>query len=143
MSIGQRISELRVKHGMTQYELAKVMEVSRQAVSKWESDQSTPNPVKLIQLADVLDTDLEYLSTGRVVSKPLPVVINKVETIEKIVEKPVIHTVEKVIEKPVIKYVEKPVLKKVYRNHYIRNPLEFAVFGVICLIIGFLAGLIF
>lgn len=143
MSIGQRISELRVKHGMTQYELAKVMEVSRQAVSKWESDQSTPNPVKLIQLADVLDTDLEYLSTGRVVSKPLPVVINKVETIEKIVEKPVMHTVEKVIEKPVIKYVEKPVLKKVYRNHYIRNPLEFAVFGVICLIIGFLAGLIF
>lgn len=143
MSIGQRISELRIKHGMTQYELAKVMEVSRQAVSKWESDQSTPNPVKLIQLADVLDTDLEYLSTGRVVSKPLPVVINKVETIEKIVEKPVIHTVEKVIEKPVIKYVEKPVLKKVYRNHYIRNPLEFAVFGVICLIIGFLAGLIF
>ena len=143
MSIGQRISELRVKHGMTQYDLAKVMEVSRQAVSKWESDQSTPNPVKLIQLADVLDTDLEYLSTGRVVSKPLPVVINKVETIEKIVEKPVIHTVEKVIEKPVIKYVEKPVLKKVYRNHYIRNPLEFAVFGVICLIIGFLAGLIF
>lgn len=143
MSIGQRISELRIKHGMTQYELAKVMEVSRQAVSKWESDQSTPNPVKLIQLADVLDTDLEYLSTGRVVSKPLPVVINKVETIEKIVEKPVMHTVEKVIEKPVIKYVEKPVLKKVYRNHYIRNPLEFAVFGVICLIIGFLAGLIF
>ena len=143
MSIGQRISELRVKHGMTQYELAKVMEVSRQAVSKWEADQSTPNPVKLIQLADVLDTDLEYLSTGRVVSKPLPVVINKVETNEKIVEKPVIHTVEKVIEKPVIKYVEKPVLKKVYRNHYIRNPLEFAVFGVICLIIGFLAGLIF
>ena len=65
------------------------------------------------------------------------------KTIEKIVEKPVIHTVEKVIEKPVIKYVEKPVLKKVYRNHYIRNPLEFAVFGVICLIIGFLAGLIF
>ena len=143
MSIGQRISELRVKHEMTQYDLAKVMEVSRQAVSKWESDQSTPNPVKLIQLADVLDTDLEYLSTGRVVSKPLPVVINKVETIEKIVEKPVMHTVEKVIEKPVIKYVEKPVLKKVYRNHYIRNPLEFAVFGVICLIIGFLAGLIF
>ena len=143
MSIGQRISELRVKHGMTQYELAKVMEVSRQAVSKWESDQSTPNPVKLIQLADVLDTDLEYLSTGRVVSKPLPVVINNVVTIEEIVEKPVIHTVEKVIEKPVIKYVEKPVLKKVYRNHYIRNPLEFAVFGVICLIIGFLAGLIF
>lgn len=50
---------------LSQGQLAQAMEVSRQAVSKWENDLSTPDPLKLIKLADVLDTDVEYLSTGR------------------------------------------------------------------------------
>lgn len=133
---------------MTQNQLAKAMEVSRQAVSKWETDQSVPDPMKMIHLAEILDTDIEYLTTGRrnFARRP-PVVINTVETVEKVVEKPVVQvvekTVEKIVEKPVVQYVEKPVIKKVLRKQYIRNPIEFAVCGGISFVIGLIIGLIF
>ena len=147
MSIGERIMELRTACGMTQNQLAKAMEVSRQAVSKWETDQSVPDPMKMIHLAEILDTDIEFLTTGRrnFARRP-PVVINTVETVEKVVEKPVVQvvekTVEKIIEKPVVQYVEKPVIKKVLRKQYIRNPIEFAVCGGISFVIGLVIGLI-
>lgn len=147
MSLGERITELRTACGMSQNQLAKAMEVSRQAVSKWETGQSVPDPVKMIHLAEVLETDIEYLSTGRRnFGRRPPVVINSVETVEKVVEKPVVRVVEtvveKIVEKPVVEYVEKPVIKKVYRKQYIRNPLEFAVCGGICFLIGILVGIL-
>lgn len=147
MSLGERITELRTAAGFTQNQLAKAMEVSRQAVSKWETGQSVPDPVKMIHLAEVLETDIEYLSTGRRnYGRRPPVVINTVETVEKVVEKPVIQVaetvVEKIVEKPVTEYIEKPVIKKVYRKQYIRNPAEFAVCGGICFLIGLLIGII-
>lgn len=98
MSVGERIIELRKKQNMSQAELARVMDVSRQAVSKWENGQTSPDTVKLIQLADVLNTEVEFLATGRTPAyEHPPIVVNMVKTEEKIVE------VEKIIEKPVIK----------------------------------------
>lgn len=148
MSIGQRITELRKLHGFSQNQLAKAMEVSRQAVSKWENDQTAPDSLNLIRLAEVLDTDIEYLSTGRrnFTRRP-PVVINSVETVEKIIEKPVIQVVEtvveKIVEKPIVEYIEKPVTKKIYRKIYVRNPIEFIFCAAVFLVIGILIGLIF
>ena len=146
MSLGERIMELRAASGMSQKQLAVQMEVSRQAVSKWETDQSCPDPIKMIRLAEVLDTDIEYLSTGRRnFGRRPPVVINTVETVEKVVEKPVIQVketvVEKIVEKPVVEYVEKPVIKKVYRKQLVRNPVEFIICGSICFLIGLLVGI--
>lgn len=146
MSLGERIIELRELCGMSQNQLAKAMEVSRQAVSKWETGQSAPDSLKMIRLAEVLETDVEYLTTGRRnFGRRPPVVINTVETVEKVVEKPVVQTVETIVEKiveiPVVEYVEKTVIKKVYRKQFIRNPVEFAVCGSICFLIGLLAGL--
>ena len=145
MSLGDRIAELRTIAGMSQLELSRQMEVSRQAVSKWESDQSSPDASNLIRLAEVLDTDIEYLTTGRrTYGRRPPVVIKTTETVEKVVEKPVIQVVEKVVEKivekPVVQTVEKPVIKKVYRTKYVRNPLEIAVIGAICFVIGVIVG---
>ena len=148
MSLGQRITELRTEQNLSQNQLAKLMEVSRQAVSKWETDQSAPDSIKMIHLAEVLDTDIEYLTTGRrnFARRP-PVVINTVETVEKIVEKPVVQVVEKVIEVEKIVetpvYIEKPVIKKVYRKQIVRNPLEFVVCGGACFVAGLLIGLFF
>ena len=146
MSLGERITELRTQCGLSQYQLAKQMDVSRQAVSKWETDQSAPDAIKLIHLADILDTDIEYLTTGRRnFGRRPPVVVKTVETIEKIVEKPVVQVVEtvveKVVEKPIVEYVEKPVIKKVYRTKFVRNPLEYLIFGIICFVLGFIIGL--
>lgn len=147
MSLGERITELRTACGLSQNQLAKSMEVSRQAVSKWETDQSAPESIKLIRLAEILETDVEYLTTGRRnFGRRPPVVINTVETIEKVVEKPVVQVVEtvveKIVEKPVVEYVERPVVKKVYRKQYVRNPLEFAVCGGICFLVGILVGIL-
>ena len=146
MSLGERITELRSACGLSQNQLAKAMEVSRQAVSKWETGQSVPDPMKMIHLAEVLETDIEYLTTGRrYFGRRPPVVINTVETVEKVVEKPVVQVVEKivekVVEKPVVEYVEKPVIKKIYRKQYVRNPVDFLVCGGICFLIGLLVGI--
>jgi len=147
MSLGERITELRTACGMSQNQLAKAMEVSRQAVSKWETGQSAPDSMNLIRLAEVLETDVEYLTTGRrSYARRPPVVINTVETVEKVVEKPVVQVVEKVVERivevPVVEYVEKPVIKKVYHKQIVRNPLEFAAVGLVCFIIGVIIGLL-
>ena len=137
MTIGERITTLRKERNLSQIQLAKMLDVTRQAVSKWENDQTAPDTIKLIQLADVLDTDVEYLATGNHSTiKAQPECI----TVEKIVEKPVV--VEKVVEveRIVETVVEKPVVRKVFRNRYVRNPLEYILIGAICFVLGFLVG---
>lgn len=129
MSIGERIADLRKQRNLSQGDLAKAVSVSRQAVSKWENDQTSPDTIRLIQLADILDTEVEYLATGRTpVYEQAPIVLNMVKTEEKIVE------VEKIVEKPVI--------KRITRIKYARNPLEYAVIGVLCFVGGLILGLL-
>lgn len=146
MSIGERITSLRKERSISQAQLAKLLDVTRQAVSKWENDLTAPDTIKLIQLADVLDTDVEYLATGnhQIAAKPEVVTIEKpVEVIvERVIEKPV--PVEKIVEVPRIveSVVEKPVIKKVFRAKYVRNPVEFLIFGVICFVAGILIGML-
>lgn len=145
MSVGERITRLRNERSISQSQLARAMDVSRQAVSKWENGRSTPEPLKLIQLAELLDTDVEYLTTGRVTvpSRP-PIVLKSVETVEKVVEKPVVQIVEKIVESrvevPVVQYVDRPVVKHVVRTRYLRNPFEYALVGIGCFLLGLLVG---
>ena len=147
MSIGERIAQLRKEAGLSQLQLAELMEVSRQAVSKWETGQMIPDTQKLIHLAEVLDTDVEYLATGRkTFGRRPPVVIKTTEVVEKVVEKPVIQVVEKnvetIVEKPVVQYVEKPVVKKVFRTKYRRNVPELVIIGVAGFLLGLLVGIL-
>lgn len=146
MSIGERIIELRKMQNLSQGQLASSLSVTRQAVSKWENDLAVPDALNMIQLADVLDTDIEYLSTGRrnFARRP-PVVLNEVKIVEKVVEKPVeiIKTVEKVVEVPVVQYVDKPIIKRIYRTKYSRNPFEFAIVSLIAFLFGMIIGFLF
>lgn len=145
MSIGERITSLRKADNLSQGQLASLLGVSRQAVSKWENDQATPDTLKLIQLADVLKTDVEYLATGRATEPKIEQVIVKVpeiqeKIIEKTVEKPVVRYVEKPVIRTVEKLVEKPVIKRIIRVKYLRNPFEFVAFGVLCFLLGLVLG---
>ena len=90
MSIGERILTLRKTKAISQGDLAKQLGVSRQAVSKWENDQSSPDTLNLIKLADLLETEVSYLATGRSeINPPPPIVINLLSKVEHVPPPPV------------------------------------------------------
>ena len=64
MSIGNRIISLRKEQQLSQEEIADKIGVSRQSVSKWETDACAPDAYNLIALANVLNTSVEYIVTG-------------------------------------------------------------------------------
>lgn len=72
MSIGKRIYEHRTSNTLSQEELAERLGVSRQSVSKWETDTAVPDLDKLIKLADMFHVTLDEL-VGRSGSKESPV----------------------------------------------------------------------
>lgn len=64
MNIGDRIQNLRKSKGLSQEELADQIGVSRQAVSKWESEQSAPDIEKIIRMSDFFQVTTDYLIKG-------------------------------------------------------------------------------
>lgn len=66
MTIGKRISEARKTKGYTQEYIAEQLGVSRQAVSKWEQDQTSPDTRNLIGLSKLLGVTVDYLAVGSV-----------------------------------------------------------------------------
>lgn len=64
-TIGSRIARFRKANGMTQEDLANLMGVSSQAVSKWENDASCPDISLLPQLSKVLGVTTDELLTGK------------------------------------------------------------------------------
>ena len=64
MSLGQRICQYRTRQGMSQLELAERLEVSRQSISKWETDASVPELEKLVNLCEVFEVTLDELVRG-------------------------------------------------------------------------------
>ncbi|MCR5802691.1 MAG: helix-turn-helix domain-containing protein [Clostridia bacterium] len=64
MTIADRIQSLRKAKGMSQEELADAAGVSRQAVSKWESEQSIPDIDKIVILSEIFDVTTDYILKG-------------------------------------------------------------------------------
>lgn len=74
MNMADRIQYLRKTKGISQEELADKVGVSRQAVSKWESEQSVPDIEKVMILSDYFEVTTDYLLKG---IEPKPDVPNK------------------------------------------------------------------
>ncbi len=72
MSLGQTISRLRAEHKLTQDDLAGRLEVSRQSVSKWETDASVPDLDKLVRLSELFGVTLDELVRGTAAEQPAP-----------------------------------------------------------------------
>lgn len=66
MTIGEKISQLRIWRQMTQEELAEKMSVSRQSVSKWEMDQALPQIDKVILLCELFNISADELLQDKV-----------------------------------------------------------------------------
>ena len=61
MTIGERIAQLRKEHALSQEELGEQLNVSRQAIYKWESNASLPEVEKLIVLSRLFGVSVGYL----------------------------------------------------------------------------------
>lgn len=66
MNIAEKIVLLRKKKGISQEELANKLNTSRQAVSKWENNQSTPDLEELVALSKYFNVTTDYLLTDSI-----------------------------------------------------------------------------
>lgn len=61
MTLGDKLAKLRKENNYTQEQLADILDVSRQSVSKWESDLAYPETDKLIKLGELYNCSMDYL----------------------------------------------------------------------------------
>ena len=71
MTIGNRIAALRREKNLKQDDLAQMLEVSPQAVSKWENDQTCPDISLLPKLAKILGVSVDELLSGKQELQPV------------------------------------------------------------------------
>ncbi len=69
MILADKIVKMRKKNGWSQEELADKMNVSRQAVSKWESAQAIPDLEKILQLSTIFGVTTDYLIKDEIVDE--------------------------------------------------------------------------
>ena len=61
MTFGEKLQKLRTRAGLSQDQLAKLLDVSRQAVSKWETGTADPSTSNLLALAKLFGVSAEEL----------------------------------------------------------------------------------
>lgn len=64
MSLGEKLLDLRKKAGLSQEDVAEKLGVSRQTVSKWETDQTVPELIKAKLLSQLYSVSYDYLISG-------------------------------------------------------------------------------
>lgn len=72
MDLGTTISRLRAERNMSQGDLAEALAVSRQSISKWETNASVPELDKLVKLSRLFGISLDELVTGEAPPAPEP-----------------------------------------------------------------------
>lgn len=70
MTFGEKIQKLRKETGLSQEELADQLNVSRQAVSKWERDSGYPETEKIVRMSKLFHVSLDYLLGEEDTQKP-------------------------------------------------------------------------
>ena len=61
MTFGEKLQKLRARAGLSQDQLAELLDVSRQAVSKWERDEAMPEAEKLVRISRQFGVSTDYL----------------------------------------------------------------------------------
>jgi len=69
MTFGEKLSKLRKDYNYTQEQLADILGVSRQSISKWESDIAYPETNKLIELGKLFECSMDYLLKDEITEK--------------------------------------------------------------------------
>lgn len=61
MTLGEKLKEIRKRFGLSQEQLAEIMNVSRQAITKWETDGGIPDVSNLQELSKIFGITVDYL----------------------------------------------------------------------------------
>ena len=61
MTFGEKLQKLRAREGLSQDALSELLDVSRQAVSKWERDEAMPEAEKLVRISDWFAVTIDSL----------------------------------------------------------------------------------
>ena len=72
MNLGETIYRLRTEKQLSQGELAEMLEVSRQSISKWENNSAVPELEKLLRLSEIFEVSLDELVKGAEKTKDIP-----------------------------------------------------------------------
>lgn len=81
MTFGEKLSKLRKEHNYTQEQLADIFGVSRQSISKWESDIAYPETDKLIKMGKLFECSVDYLLNEDITEKQCTIAENKTEDV--------------------------------------------------------------
>lgn len=84
MTLGEKIAKHRKELNYTQEQLADILEVSRQSISKWESDITYPETEKLIKMGKLFDCSMDYLLKEECTDKSGQNTEQVVSTLDKI-----------------------------------------------------------
>ena len=84
MTLGEKIARQRKELNYTQEQLADILGVSRQSISKWESDIAYPETDKLIELGKLFDCSMDYLLKEEITEKDGVQTSGFTEKVEKI-----------------------------------------------------------
>ena len=87
MTLGEKITKQRKELNYTQEQLADILGVSRQSISKWESDIAYPETEKLIELGKLFNCSMDYLLKEEVTEKSDAQASDLTEKIEEISRK--------------------------------------------------------
>lgn len=87
MKIGQSLFSARKKSGLSQEQVAEKLNISRQTISKWESDETLPNICQFKELAnlynvsidELYDYDKEYIEIQNIINNTNDNLINKID----------------------------------------------------------------
>ena len=69
MTVGEKLSKLRKEYNYTQEQLADILGVSRQSISKWESDIAYPETDKLVKMGKLFECSMDYLLKEEITEK--------------------------------------------------------------------------
>ena len=94
MTLGQKLKEIRKKFGLSQEQLAEIINVSRQAITKWETDAGLPDTENLKELSRIFEISINYLLDN---NNELPLLVMK-KKLDKDNYKNKISSYEEVLE---------------------------------------------
>ena len=88
MTFSEKIINLRKAHGWSQEDFAEKLNVSRQAISRWENDSALPDALNILQISKLFGVTTDYLLNDDYTSdKDIPIVKNATQETDSIILK--------------------------------------------------------